>query len=413
MVKVEAGVTAKPRILEFGNLPCWQGGKCNDGLNNAIYNISRALADLEPGNVALAASDFFKISDSRNGLEIMGWDKKKLLLFVISHPLLFLFLLIKSIKGFVSYFKAEGFMKILFRNAFLRFAMETFKPDIVHLHGIRAVYYLPVVPKGIRVIVTLHGLVGQNKDIPEHTIFAKMEQSLCKNKGISYLVFVTKKIREEFFQIYGKPVSSTEVITNSFDSKVFKLINEEPVNPKPTLVTIASMSELKGQRRVLEGIKKSGKDVKYICVGNDRDNLVPTLTAYAEKNSIDFEYKGPMTPDQISRLLNETDFMILPSSSEGFGLVFLESLACGCPVILPSHLPIVEEGDLINGDNSILMHDESSDSICETLETLTTRVFNRKKIAEGVKIFSWEMVAKEYYRIFERSLAEKPTNSRR
>ena len=48
------------------------------------------------------------------------------------------------------------------------------------------------------------------------------------------------------------------------------------------------------------------------------------------------ELLGHRTPDDLSKLMNESMALVLPSRRESFGLVFIEALRSGCPVIYPS-----------------------------------------------------------------------------
>lgn len=98
--------------------------------------------------------------------------------------------------------------------------------------------------------------------------------------------------------------------------------------------------------------------------------------------------------------------MILPSSSEGFGLVYLEAIACGVPVIIPKHLPLAMEGAILNDRNSIKIEDSSSDAIKSVLPTLQGRKWDRKKVAATVISYSWENIAEEYVELYA-SLIQK------
>ena len=53
------------------------------------------------------------------------------------------------------------------------------------------------------------------------------------------------------------------------------------------------------------------------------------LEKYATTHGIPFTYYGKRKPEEIRKLLAQADYMIMPSSSEGFGLTYLESMACG------------------------------------------------------------------------------------
>ena len=97
--------------------------------------------------------------------------------------------------------------------------------------------------------------------------------------------------------------------------------------------------------RVLGALKKLSllDNIEYVIIGKPEKTIqqkfYKEIASY--KSVKHFEYKDH---DSIRRFLWDSDFMIMASDLEGFGLVYLESLACGVPVILPKNLPIVKEG---------------------------------------------------------------------
>ena len=107
-----------------------------------------------------------------------------------------------------------------------------------------------------------------------------------------------------------------------------------------------------------------------------------------------------MTPDEIRVQLSGADYMIMPSSSEGFGISYLEAIACGVPVILPKNLPIAQEKALINENNSILLEDCSFMSIAKVLSHLEEYSFNKSDVASTVSSLSWNEIAKQYFNAF-------------
>ena len=86
----------------------------------------------------------------------------------------------------------------------------------------------------------------------------------------------------------------------------------------------------------------------------------------------------------------------MPSTSEGFGLVFLESLACGVPVILPKDLPIVGVKDLLHETNCVLLEDNSVEAIKKVIDNILVYKFDKYHISNSVKNFQWKEKAEEY-----------------
>ena len=137
---------------------------------------------------------------------------------------------------------------------------------------------------------------------------------------------------------------------------------------------------------------------RYLCIGQISEE---DLNKIKDKtNSLSFEWLGVKTPDEIRTILAECDYMILPSSSEGFGLVYLEAIACGVPVIIPRNLPLAMEGNILTDSNSIKIEDCSSKAIQAVLPLLQDIKWDRKEISESIISYTWDSIAKEYVKLY-------------
>ena len=182
-----------------------------------------------------------------------------------------------------------------------------------------------------------------------------------------------------------------------YNDKEFKYI-EKNKHREITLCTIASYSERKGQDRVIEALLNSKCGYRYLCIGQISEE---DLNKIKDKtNSLSFEWLGVKTPDEIRTILAECDYMILPSSSEGFGLVYLEAIACGVPVIIPRNLPLAMEGNILTDSNSIKIEDCSSKAIQAVLPLLQDIKWDRKEISESIISYTWDSIAKEYVKLY-------------
>jgi glycosyltransferase involved in cell wall biosynthesis len=389
------------KVLSFGHIPKWAGGRQDSGLANAIYQIAKNLSLIENTDVALVATDVYKNNLQDGKLSIFGWTKTHVLLYMLLNPIIsvrwFYYVIIAKIK----YGPIVSVLAYFFKGLHLHNNLTHWNPDIVHLHSMTACVYDKIIPSETKIIVTIHGLVGNNISIPNHKYLSKMEKDCYKSNRYFYITFVSKQLIPESIRIYGKILSNTIAIPNAYDNRFFKYIKHQSQD-EMTLLTIASLSALKGQHRVLEAIYHSGVKVRYICVGAGEEKIKAELIEYAKFNKVDFLYLGKKSPSEIREVLSKTDYMILPSTTEGFGIVFLEALACGTPIILPKNLPIVSENEIIKpGFNSILLDDSSSDSIAKVLPTLKDFNFDRFAISQDMVKFSWENVAIEYKNIMQ------------
>ncbi|MCY4599647.1 MAG: glycosyltransferase [Acidobacteria bacterium] len=85
--------------------------------------------------------------------------------------------------------------------------------------------------------------------------------------------------------------------------------------------------------RALPRVLRRAPDTRYVIVG-EGDGL-PRLRALAERLGVrDAVVFAGAAPDaELPAYYNACDLFVMPSAGEGFGIVFIEALACGKPVI--------------------------------------------------------------------------------
>ncbi len=118
---------------------------------------------------------------------------------------------------------------------------------------------------------------------------------------------------------------------------------EKKQNKKFKLLTVAKISQRKGLHHAFEALKNA-QDTEWVIVGEEFDqdliNLAPKYVKFKKNLSI-------------SMLINEyrkADLFIMPSIIEGFGLVYLESIAQLTPVLCSHNTGVAD----------ILKHRESA-----------------------------------------------------
>lgn len=390
------------RILSFGHIPSWAGGRQESGLGNVIYQLAKYMSECESVKVTLAATDVFKPLILHDDLHIIGWTKDILIKYALKHPFTSLRWMIYVLYSKIKYGPIVNILGFFFKGMHLHRSIGLSKPDVVHLHGPNACVYKAIITEDIKIVVTMHGLIGLDKTIENQTYLYKMEREICKSSRYSMVGFIAQKLISEFSSLYGAINSPAKVFLNAYDSNVFNYIEPKEHNGL-VLATVASLSENKGQERVLEAIYKSEVNCRYICIGDDSTGYGGIIKDKVCSLNVSWEYVGKKSPTEIRKLLSDVDYMILPSSTEGFGLVYLEAIACGVPVILPKHLPIVEEKGIIQpGINALLLEDSSVDAIAELLPNLANYRFDSKKVAESIVDYSWKNIAKEYVECFRK-----------
>jgi glycosyltransferase involved in cell wall biosynthesis len=158
------------------------------------------------------------------------------------------------------------------------------------------------------------------------------------------------------------PHNRVEVIPNGIDAgfgegdlgtpsqpvhDVLKRCGDEPV-----IFWMSRIHPFKGPDVFVEGsvrALKEGARFQAIVSGPDEVGLEKQLKgAVAEAGLEDrFHFTGPVGGADRMALLRRADVFVLPTPSEGFSMVILEALACGCAVITSrgAHFPEIESAD--------------------------------------------------------------------
>jgi len=135
----------------------------------------------------------------------------------------------------------------------------------------------------------------------------------------------------------------------------------------------------------------------------------------ARRNPDRIEFLGHQGTAAVRRLMSESDVLVLPSVEDGFGMVLLQALACGCPIIASRHSG---GPDLVeSGKNGFLVEPGNSDDLKEKLMAalqLKARPEIRQYCVESVRTFcgagGWRGYAARYASELERALSSRGSN---
>jgi teichuronic acid biosynthesis glycosyltransferase TuaC len=102
---------------------------------------------------------------------------------------------------------------------------------------------------------------------------------------------------------------------------------------------------------------------------------------------------GHVPNNQVAEYLKESNLLVVPSRNEGWGMVILEALSAGVPVVASKVGGIPEV--LQDGKYGILVQPESPIRLAEAIETAIEKKWQEQELRHYATQFSWSRIAEE------------------
>jgi glycosyltransferase involved in cell wall biosynthesis len=197
----------------------------------------------------------------------------------------------------------------------------------------------------------------------------------------------------------GIPAERVRLLHNTIDLARYtpgpppeELIERYGVREKKVLLTVGRLSaeeRYKGQDRVIRvlgDLERTAGPVHYVIAGSGDDR--PRLEDLACSNRVShlITFAGFVPDEEIQDHYRLADAFVMPSTGEGFGIVFLEAMACGCPVIAGNRDGSVDA--LANGELGCLVDPHSPDELLHGLAGTLSRGRRHDRRIPGLERFS-------------------------
>lgn len=288
--------------------------------------------------------------------------------------------------------------------------VDKFKPDIIHAQHLWITPYAAQ-KTGLPYVVTVHGtdLKGFKQDKRYHTYALKGAQNARK------VITISKQVDRETKELYHTEDERRKIVYNGYDTKLFKVKNVSQkealekfgINEIPDYIVFfaGKLAHFKGVDILLKAAKiyenQMKEKVMTLIAGNGvlYDELNKLKNFLELKNTF---FLGYVSQEQLIDLYNIADVSTVPSRSEPFGLVAIEALACGTPVVATNQggLPdfINEDiGALVDVDDDIAL----AEAIINELVRPDKKIRGKRAHEYAVNNFSWENTIKEVEKIYK------------
>ncbi len=187
------------------------------------------------------------------------------------------------------------------------------------------------------------------------------------------------------------------------------LLDRHQLHPEqPVILTVtrlASGDRYKGYDQIIQALPAIRRQIPNICYllvgkGDDRDRIEAMVDDLDLRDCVIF---AGFVPDQeLADYYNLCDLFAMPSKGEGFGIVYLEALACGKPTIGGNQDGAIDA--LCNGELGVLVNPDSIDEIGETIIQILTNKHSLS-ILDQPEMLRQKAIAKYGFEQFKRNLA--------
>jgi glycosyltransferase involved in cell wall biosynthesis len=197
----------------------------------------------------------------------------------------------------------------------------------------------------------------------------------------------------------GVSASKCKVIPLSYEPSVSAMPNPRKTGYRPfTIGFLGTLTLLKGIHHLLAASKILGARTSL------RFRIAGPLQICGEKLASfkNIEYLGKITRGEVDGFLRSCDILALPSMSEGFGLVQLEAMARGIPVIASDRT-----GDVVqDGINGLRVPAGDPDALAAAIESLATNRERYRSMHEAALRRSRDFSREEVGRLWKDAIVE-------
>jgi glycogen(starch) synthase len=303
------------------------------------------------------------------------------------------------------------------------------RADLVHLHTAWIWPFAePVLDSGIPVVYTAHSVDRAEYELgmePGHILDHADDQGRAV-ASVDRLIALTRDEAELLVHYYPESRDRIRIVGNGIDdSEKARRAAQRSRNGEPPLVLYSGrLVERKGIQDLLAAVPavlEQAPDTRFVLAGGPpgyygeelaRQWLPPACLPYADR----IQFTGWLTMDEIDEWYRRADIQVIPSRYEPFGMVVLEGMLHGLPIIAtsvggPSAI-------LDDGRTGLLIPPFNPEALAGALLRLLgcpelRRRLGAEAAAEVRGMWLWAQVAEKMRAVYLEAVARKARPARR
>ncbi len=297
--------------------------------------------------------------------------------------------------------------------------LDEWKPDLVHAHDwlaawagdtLRTLWDVPFVATIHATEKGRHGGATLPPGQPQGVNAVEWWLTFLARR----VIVCTRFMVDEVSQGFDLPADKVDMIPNGVDPDRFAPPPDAPPREGadgPLIVSWGRLQYEKGFHTLVEAMATIRKAVPNArCVIAGKGGYADELKGLAHRLGVSdvVEFAGFVPDDDLKALLHRTSCVVIPSLYEPFGIVALEALAAGAPLVAAASGGLAE---ILGGTEAALLFEPGwADACADAVLRMLTEPGLAERcqraghalVAEG---YTWDLVAAETLKTYERVLS--------
>jgi len=295
--------------------------------------------------------------------------------------------------------------------------------DVIHCHlayptGPVAIDYAK--KRAIPAVITTHGsdIRNDSRYRERKFIWRKISDAL---KNAHAVTAISQEMKSLLDPILGKNAKPVPIIPNAVDlADLCKPVDHDPAWPigksDSFILYLGGLTHKKGVDHLIHALKIL-KDQNAPCPqlivagdGADRQKLNDLVTTCNLNDKIRFI--GKVTGTFKNYLLQNCRYVVMPSLTEGFGLVAIEAFSCGKP-LLASAVGGLQELMGSHEELGQLIPPGNPQALAQAIQTMESQYarYDSTQIQSFARQFDWPNIAQAYINLYQTCKLASSLNS--
>ena len=221
-----------------------------------------------------------------------------------------------------------------------------------------------------------------------------------RNVNAAAAVHVTSDIEADELLKLGFRPRHTAIVPNGVEPP--PEYTPSPETKKPYVLFLGRVNWKKGLDRLIPAMRHL-PETDLVIAGNDEENFQPQMDALAREIGVAerVRFIGAVADTEKWRLIASAQLLALPSYNENFGIVVLEAMAAGCPVVVT---PEVGLAAAVRESGAGMVAPGTPAELAEAMKTLLADESLRARMGaagrEAARGYSWTAIAEKMDEVY-------------